>query len=338
MKKIFIALCILAVAMLNITSCKKSDTPKPDQIGKDYIVEQGMVKFSSFDTYRNFLDKADDKAIENFVAYVKSNTSYKPLTMSTTLKEKWTSKKNSDGNSRLVYGSNSSVNDDIADLLSDNFLATMINSDGLVTIGNYIFNIDLVNEKCYAIHTSLLTGANGSANYNLIYTANVSSNYVFSFTTDDDVLDRLEEWSYPVSKTNIVLNTSRLFCREGGARGEKAIGGIEYFKSGHAKCKAVYQKAGIYFALFGKIKVTDYFDIVTPATKFRSRYEWRFKPKCWNERIQPYTVTNYDNNDKIYAWQSTRALNKYEFSIQWDIDYHGIEQATTRVYYIEDGY
>ncbi len=335
-------LVLLGFLVFVFFSCKKTEIPNAEeqekvlQTSKDYIIEDGLVKFTSFDSYRNILDNKDNGTVEAFINDVKNNTAYKPMLTSTDAKQRILERNKQ--NSRLVYGSDADLNDDIEDMLSSPFFASIINSVGLVQIGNYIFNIDLVNNRCYAMHTSWLNANNASYYYNLIYNGDTTSNYVFNFSTGDDVLDRLEEFSYPTTKQGIVINTSKLFCRESGVPRAKLKELEEGFEYGSAKCKVVYQKAGIYFALFGKIKVTDGLDFLTPATVFRARYAWRFKPKCWNERIQNYTISPYDNVVKRYAWESTRALNKYQIGFQWDINFHTLELATTRQYYIADGY
>jgi hypothetical protein len=73
-------------------------------------------------------------------------------------------------------------------------------------------------------------------------------------------------------------------------------------------------------------------------------YFWRFKPKCWNERVQNSTVYAGSAGNNTYIerpWSSTRALTKYWVEFVWYTkgnEYLRFFEITSRKYGIKAGY
>lgn len=193
------------------------------------------------------------------------------------------------------------------------------------------------------MHTSYLTGSNASYYYNLILNGTSNNNFVFEFSVDDDIIEFLSTENYPVNKTVYNGNNpvvARL-CGESSRPSNKAMrawefktpsGGTVYFQA-----KVVNQKAGIYFALFGKMQ--DWTKVGgNPSLAITDIYAWRFKPMCWAERVQPLTYY-FPAPEKRYAWQSTRSLSKYDIGFQWELyEYNTYIGITTPVLQIKAGY
>ena len=356
---------LFMIAIIFIAACKKEQDNNANisaepVTGQPYTVKNGRVVFKTVAAYRNFLDNLTETQRRNFIAEVSGSGQFSPLNRSVKLL-------NAVNNahaptSRLALTGIDSVDDDIEDMLDSEFLTHLINADGLVQIGDYLFNIDVLNKKCYAMHTYWNSTDSARTIYNWLYNGETSNVYIFEFTTDQDVLDELEALGFPRVKGGPAQGPvpEGLFCREGGRQPQKDQGQETFAKPNEfyrVKCKVNYQKAGIYFALYGKIKqeynyckypgrvATETFGCFWQKGWWRtnfSSFQWRFKPKCWSERVQaPTTEISYtDQERKTRAWESSRALHKFDIQFQWRID--GIlcegQFHTTRIYRIRDGY
>lgn len=247
---------------------------------------------------------------------------------------------------RLASSGNPDTDDDVSDLLSSDLLSTVVNSEGIVGIGSYIFNVNLVTEKCYALHTIWYQPNGNKVKYYNLLNETSNNNYIFEFSTDTDVLDILEGSGNPMTKDQI--DSSSYATRNCGGVEKKKDNGTEYFPRYDAntrdrvECKVVYQKAGIYFALLGKLLFK-----ANGQGNWQSRtdwFQWKFKPKCKDEKIQAYTTnytTNAGNGYKKYAYESTRGLSKFDVQFQWEIKGHLATSNSflkTRVYAIKAGY
>ncbi len=314
-------------------------------LNKPYSFSNGLLKFNSTESYQKFLEEASEADKQTLINDAANRTDYKPLYKSDKLLAQQQANNNSN---RLVSSGNTDVDDQINELLTASVLSSMINADGLVQIGNYIFNIDILNEKCYAMHASYLSGSNASYYYGLILNAQTNNNFVIQFTTDNSVLELLTLANNPttVSQYNTSGVTDLSFCGE-GAVAHRVHSGKEYFskvkpgdRDHYLDCKVAYDKAGIYFALYGKV---DYKPSIWHWNTRRDWYYWKFKPKCWSERFQSYTTTystNQANGYKRFAWESTRALTKYDITFQWEIlgGSESNQLLKTSVYAIKAGY
>jgi len=195
----------------------------------------------------------------------------------------------------------------------------MINLDGLVLIANYLFNVNLFSEKCYALHTQWLSDRNASYYYNLLMTEQGSSVYIFDFTTDDEVLELLEDANYPiVEQYQGWCGTIAKRCSEPGAKKKKRKGN-EYWpewQEGYAdyvKVKVAYQKAGIYFGLIHKVRMHFQYH---PWQILTEHYNWKFKPKCGTEQIRTPITSILDarpdgsNHHKEAIYEGSKGLTK----------------------------
>jgi hypothetical protein len=328
--------------------CKKAGTEAITDNQEIYKIEKGVVAFKSFQAYSNFLERSNQKDLDKFIDFAKKSENY------TSISE---AMPNETATNRLVLGTNAEANKKIQDLLSDDFLSAMINSDGLVQIGDYLFNIDVENDKCYALHTSHLNGTNSSYYYDLILNGNSNNNFVIEFSVDDDIIEFLTNANYPVNKnafngSNPVV--ARLCGETSRPRDEKEADWQfkvrprsypqnlpppygEPWALLKINGRVVNQKAGVYFALFAKKSLNGTTSNGNPVFSFE-QYSWRFKPMCWAERVQLPTWNN-PAVEKRYAWQSTRSLSKYEIAIKWSFEYqNGDIVGTTDVLTIKGGY
>lgn len=102
--------------------------------------------------------------------------------------------------------------------VEDDILATLFNPDGFIQIGNFVFQIDIVNEKAYVWDTN-------------------NVNDMMTFSIDENVLDVLFKNEEPiVAKSSNPEPATHTFESDPAA-----------------KCKVVYQRAAVYFSLLSKI-------------------------------------------------------------------------------------
>lgn len=216
--------------------------------------------------------------------------------------------------------------------IEDDYLASMLSPEGIVQIGEWIFKLDIPNEKVYALNEK---------DQNLIGELKKDTpahDKIQIFSTDDDVLDLLKsgEKGSPAGRV-------ALFCRESGADRHKDDAIIEYGDGYQLDCKIVYQKAGIYFSLQGKVKnqarliggvLLDCFEGHTMAIE----HYVKWKPKCRSEEEPGAAIKFSDGNECVLnhrPYESTRGLNKYIYQAVF-INYPA--GVRTRLFQIIDGY
>ena len=164
---------------------------------------------------------------------------------------------------------------------------------------------------------------------------NTENKSILIFSTDDDVLDLLEE-----GVKGTVNSKVELFCGESGADGHEAkhydyaYSSSDDFRQDN---KVVYQKAGIYFSLQSKTKAqykgwTGIWN-ETNACDQRIYYDVYYEPKCKSSTTRSGTL--YDDgcgNELNYRpYETTRGLHHYRF----DVDFYGLS-FYSRHYHIED--
>lgn len=102
--------------------------------------------------------------------------------------------------------------------VEDDLLATLLNPDGFIRIGNFIFKIDIVNNSA------------------IVWDAN-NGNEKRVFSIDDNVLD-------------ILFNKEESYESK-GSNPDPVV--YEFESSPKSKCEVVYQRAAVYFSLLSKI-------------------------------------------------------------------------------------
>lgn len=352
MKKIFSHLLLPAFIVLFITGCKKESATTANQASTkensiNWKIENGHVVFSSFAAYRQILTSSNQKDKDAFINAVLSDKTYKPAAGS--------DKYRKDGNpqGRLLLTGDSTLDDDINDVITSTFLSTILNADGVVKIGNYLFNIDLVNERCYAMHDKYASDHNS---YLDLLNGNTNNLNLFNFSTDDDVLDDLEDMGYPLNPGDISPVLGRR-CREGGARDNKVAPNVYYepvtkLPQIRLSIKLAYQKAGIWFGLVSKVEY-QFKAIVgwaVNSSHFWESFEaipgisyYKYKVKCGEEiRLDAGYIGQKGNNVfKEKPYEDIRGLSKYDMQYQFKVG-GGVDAGyvikTTGIYRITSGY
>ncbi|MCU0446326.1 MAG: hypothetical protein MUE85_15575 [Microscillaceae bacterium] len=262
------------------------------KITENVSLKDGRLHFQSIDYYRDFLDKASKTEKTKFIEKLneqKRFVSIAKIFADNNLKKKYQSSKNA------------MLSQTISPIESE-FFSSILNADGIVQIGKYIFKIDLVQQKCLVLEEKDL------AFYQDLIEGNLNQGKIKDLSNEEDALEALENPSENGQKA--------LFCREGGQYGQKAEWIETYaalgFSDLRADCKVVYQKGWVYFSLQAKIKnqknVLGIWFAQTDA--LRIDYDVRYKPKCRGEFAEVWYDNEYDNEANHRAYESSRALNK----------------------------
>lgn len=123
--------------------------------------------------------------------------------------------------------------DKAARLISDEYFATIINSDLAVQIGENIFRVNPVKEKVYVLPVA------DAAQYHDLIAEKTANKNLRVYSTGDDVLKLVK---YP--------QRSALFCRESGIGGKS---NSAILQGGGETASAVFLRLGIYFTLSATI-------------------------------------------------------------------------------------
>ncbi|MEO1485173.1 MAG: hypothetical protein AAFU57_05480 [Bacteroidota bacterium] len=176
--------------------------------------------------------------------------------------------------------------------IEDDLLATLLNQDGIIKIGNHIYKVDLPNEEV------LVLGSSAYANKNSFTTGKQRS-----LSIHENVLDVVEGLEQPMSQSE----RSR-YCSKRKLSWNTAANLLS--------AKIVYQKAGILNSLQSKIQ-QDKVNIFNLGLKTNgSNLFWRNKKKSGT--IGPYETTFFVAETKSYRpYYSSRRLRAYRFSVEF---------------------
>jgi|CXWL01.1.fsa_nt_gi hypothetical protein len=125
-------------------------------------------------------------------------------------------------------------------------LSSILNSDKVVVIGNWICKVDLPNDRV------LVLNKNNMSSYNDLLNGNISNSDILNFSTSDEVVDLLEQLDggTPPSELDKIFKP----CPDRQAAPKEAY---RFFYNGNRHridAKVVYQRAGILFSLVAKGK------------------------------------------------------------------------------------
>ncbi len=282
-------------------SCHSALLEEPEPVTHRFDIQfkDGTLQFPSIESYTQLVEAQDQKIKAEFIRFINENPQYtsmrKALLASSTPSKRTFSDKESE-------------------LLQDNdFLSSLLNSEGLIIIGKYAFKINLTKEAVFVLETRFQDQIDDLKQENLM------NRNMMLFSTKDDVLDLLEAGVYGTNNGRI-----NLFCSESNADRDKDDGydympfNIDYRQDN----KVVYQEAGIYFSLQAKTKVqykgwTGLWGDPGNITDQRIYYYVKYKPKC--RSIVEASGIKYDDgpsNELNYRpYESTRGLLKYRYGV-----------------------
>ncbi|WP_299254965.1 hypothetical protein, partial [uncultured Cytophaga sp.] len=299
-------LLLLCTFSLSFLACKNSKdensiiAPNTSQ-KEDVAVKNGRLAFKDRSTY------------ESFITLPAVDTTNRQKTTSAELRTSATEIKYAGFTSMLDVYKNSNANNRLAGdtmTINDETLAALVNSDGILEIGEWICKINPAKSL-----VTVLNEADENMYQDLVN--DVSNPKIYIFSTNDDVLDLLEDGQINGSSTNYRVS---IFCG-GGASGSSQQSLPGSANNQNFIGESTYKKFGVYFHLF----TTCYFFTKNDNLTFQHQHAYYYKTNCKNyQESGPYLFTNdlrtgdynfksggqyYDCIQNIYM--STRGLHDY---------------------------
>lgn len=210
------------------------------------------------------------------------------------------------------------------------FIEAILNKDRVVKIGKWFVKINPKTQKVYALSDEF------THEYSLLVADNPQGRHIHQFTTDEDVIELLQNES--------LLNSRGLFCGESGASNHP-FSQTRYFAFVPANsypasryefpCKVTYLKLGIYYSLKAHMEVeketrTQISPIATmssydyPDTHMRIFSYRKYKIRCGTEHGWYAKVTPIFDKELDYkSYQGSKRLSKYWMKIGFEAAFPG---------------
>ncbi|TAE34545.1 MAG: hypothetical protein EAZ91_00340 [Cytophagales bacterium] len=227
--------------------------------------------------------------------------------------------------------------------IEDDYLASMLNPDGIVQIDQWIFRLDVCAGKVFVL------AEKDKAMMAELKKKMPTHKAIRVFSTDDEVLDLLST-TKPGAKVAICFNdrradgaTDQTFQRHVISSPTINTYSVEYF----ADAKVVYQKAGIYFSLLAELKYMRRLQDDSnwfwnqEFTSMNLLTTYRYKRRCGDESgDSEFTFVASDNKINKRVYESSNGLARYSLSgdFTYVANHTSPPQSTTFRLAINDGY
>ena len=212
-------------------------------------------------------------------------------------------------------------------IFKDDYITRFINKDFIVQVGNYIFKIDPVNERVYALHEDDIQF------YTDLVNSNTANSLIKEFSTGDEVIELLK-----VNGNGSVNRNSapKLGCNEDGCGGKESISTLLTIPGQSAGYQVWayndYNRYGVYFSLAAWVRGS------FPRTDghpyriyIQCENKW-YKPRC-RSLVGPESFPWYqdgvakDNRQKYQSYSSTRPLNGLHLKTRCRLEIDGVPQG-----------
>ena len=169
--------------------------------------------------------------------------------------------------------------------IEDDLLAMMLSPIGVVQIGDYLFQIDVINDKV------------------LVYDQTMPKSTPLSFSVDDEVFS--------------LLNGNKDSGEKGCSAKNKETG-IK-FANTKIDCKVVYQRAGIYFSLQSKIKKRMWGgDVELHLTCLEGTSSYKKNKDSTVYTIDGWTLYGLNHSYHYRPYSSTTKLVNFHFNVDFN--------------------
>lgn len=219
MKKTNLFLVIAGVLFgASLHSCKKETeknkaTPSPTISTTEEInvtSKNNLLIFASKADYQRAVDNPTEETKKKFLEKVNNLTSFVSI-------------------NKLMQNNPRTDSTDMTDILSDEYLSSILNEDLAVQIDDRIYKLDPTDDKVYVMKDEYI------ADYSDLVEGDLSNENIKEYSFDEDVLERVEMEEEP----------NRIFCSEHGC-GPR---GNSITITGTQVLSLDYIKLGIYFTL-----------------------------------------------------------------------------------------
>lgn len=216
MKKLIYKSLFLAIVGIGVVGCKKETiTQDSREITPEFEASKNLVSFKSIESYENFINNYEEEQKE--IAFEELNKSG--------FQNYFTKQEN------LVLAKNDDSTDSDDYEMDDRF-GLLLNQDGVIRIGDYLFKVNLPEEEVRAVSYT-----NSDSYSEALALLNSSSKEVLLFSTDDDVLD-------------IITTGMQEKCGGSSSFNEWSPSIYDGFIGGnYVRFQSQYFKSGIYFSV-----------------------------------------------------------------------------------------
>ncbi len=196
----------------------------------------------------------------------------------------------------------------VTDVIEDNFVGAILNPDQIVKIGEWFIRINTVSRLVYVCSDEITEA------YQLVKNERHSDPNVFTFSTDDDVLEALKDLG------NNGQSAGKIPCNENAAPGNNVPHHWdEYCDNYEVKFRSAYDSWGI----IKKLKLEFWHNKMGGSpdqTSFSIGYKYKWKKKCKNETAEVTHALHYpplyswefvDDHHQLTFYSGTHSLSKY---------------------------
>lgn len=308
MKKLIYGTLFLALVGIGVVGCKKNQV----QNGRSNLNFDNEFKVSAdgkmlvFETSKNFEDLVTNISTEkeeNFITFAEK-LSYVSL-----------SKKNE-------------LSKSLSDNEGDNLLNSLLNEDGIVQIGSFLYKIDLENEIVGVLSSSNIS------EYSDLVTLNKANKNIRRFTTGDDVIDLAESGAESTAKSCGGIGGGTYPCYSNINQGQivatlangtvwRLNPGVKFFRAGiYFRLSSLYEiwAFASSTATDNGTKVNNLNGLFTVEIFCKGPEGWCQKRPCGSGDIETvnsgfyYSKTLSEYQQTFYS--GTRNLNGYHFFVQ----------------------
>lgn len=280
MKKFMYGTLFLALVGIGIVGCKKEINLKPtnqvESSNSDFNISSDgrMLIFNSTTDYGLVMSNNSKEVKSKF---------QKEL-----LKMQFTSYAESISTGKTLGNNN---------LIGDDDLAQILNSDWIVQIGNYLYRVNKPTESVFVLPSSHVS------QYQDLVNENLTNKNIRKFSTEDDVIELAESGAE---------GQKELFCSEGGvgSRFDSSEHGSSLTTTTGVTSTLRHSKYGIYFT----IVMESYSQ--WPLSNFKFEFptnadQRKHKLRCETVEYVPYSGTD--------QWSSILSVNQAKYKIQESI-------------------
>ena len=292
---LLIAVCWLSACSDNLVeeaNLPEVETTTLVSLTDDVSLENNYLKFASPEAFESFLgEENEDKKVE-LINRIKeaSFTSWQENFLAS--------------EERLAPNGRTEAEDI---LIEDEYISSLMNEDGVLQIGQYLFKINVNQELVFALNEF------DKDHYQDLVAENDKNKKIMVFTTSDDVLPMLAEGS-----TGTVENAREagLTCKQSQAKAKHTDDFIYYGDGSYRMdCVVRYVKLGVYFKLMAKVR--NQYQLGLWFSQVGNLYidtDAGWKPRCRStayryDRVGGSAITSV----KRVVYEKIKGLNKYYF-------------------------
>lgn len=166
-------------------------------------------------------------------------------------------------------------------LIDDDYFRSLLNNNGCLQVGNYIYKINPTNEAVYVLNVSRIGSLADLIN------EDITNTDILQYSTEDFVIGMVE--------SNTPPSNAKIFCSESGCAGDSKPGTVgltnaqDGSECGSMDAEVFYKRYGIYFHLASKVRIfctvrTIELHITPAAYKVKCGYSYGPMYK-WNDPV-----------------------------------------------------